>query len=408
MDYGTSSINWSPQTVINDSLDEAAVKRFELMSNAINDDTQIPDITNSNSAPEGKIHIKYQPLKERDYYTKFIDSKVENNETKQDYCSSCWGQTTGFSLISTRLVKALKEKERKYRISKALKILKQARNDIELNRIPQSCVSRSLFLKDNGYMGVALFSPLDAAFTYDNDVLLFYCTALADSEIEEATCKPENASKSIVEKSVAPIFEPELTTVLIHTPHILSNSLVQEIDRVLPFNARNVTWRRVYSLNRDGDSFSTFLNKVQHHSRTILVIRTKSGSIFGSFADTEWGQRFNSKQKSFYGKGESFLFSVKDARYSEDDKYQEGVNQLKVFKWTGRNYYIQLCDVNEERIAMGGGGSHFGLCLQDNFTRGSSGWCDTFDNDSLDANCYFEILDFDIYSLAFSSRATFM
>ena len=47
------------------------------------------------------------------------------------------------------------------------------------------------------------------------------------------------------------------------------------------------------------------------------------------------------------------------------------------------NRYFQLCDNAHKRLAVGGGGSEFGLCVEQDFQTGSTGRCHTFNNDPL-------------------------
>jgi len=139
-------------------------------------------------------------------------------------------------------------------------------------------------------------------------------------------------------------------------------------------------WKRIYSLSRDGDSFSTMLRHVQNENRTIVVIRSTKGDIFGGFVDSPW----ECKHDGFYGSAQAFLF-----------KYQN--NTISTYKWTGVNRYIQFCDSTSKAIAMGGGGGHFGLCVEDDFRRGSTGRCETFGNDPLMDEEQFNVLELEIW-----------
>jgi hypothetical protein len=63
------------------------------------------------------------------------------------------------------------------------------------------------------------------------------------------------------------------------------------------------------------------------------------------------------------------------------------------------NDYCQLCDIQAGRIALGGGGN-FGLVLQDNFMRGSSGPCATFENACLvSGRGGFDVVEFEVYGI---------
>ena len=162
----------------------------------------------------------------------------------------------------------------------------------------------------------------------------------------------------------------------------------------LPSSLLYSKWKRLYSLQRDGDSFEgAFLPRVRNDARTVLVIKTTCGSIFGGFADSPWkgelGNIYSNtvKDASFYGSAQACLFSCNNNELDKDD--------VLVYKWTGANRYCQLCDLKNKMIAFGGGGKsgEFGLCVEDDFRVGSTGHCETYDNEPLCETSYFEILD---------------
>lgn len=72
--------------------------------------------------------------------------------------------------------------------------------------------------------------------------------------------------------------------------------------------------------------------------------------------------------KGYFGGGESFLW-----------KFTQGT--LKVYKTTGKNSYVMLCEPGY--ISFGGGDGHYGLYLDDTLNNGSSSPCPTFDNEPL-------------------------
>jgi len=174
-------------------------------------------------------------------------------------------------------------------------------------------------------------------------------------------------------------------------PRLLTPDMMRQLlQKGLPSILETKHWKRLYSLRRDGDSFLTFVNNVAKHKYTLLVVKTMDDDLLGAFVDTEWQRGHGGVEghQQFYGTGQSFLFKVE----------QPG-NIVHVYKWTGLNNYNQLCLVDTTMIALGGGGktADFGLCIQDSFTRGSSGRCDTFGNPPLASRELFEILRFEVY-----------
>ena len=171
------------------------------------------------------------------------------------------------------------------------------------------------------------------------------------------------------------------------TPYILTPEQMNQIAvNVLPKTIAFCRWRRLYGLARDGDSFDSCMRTITDVQRTLMVIRTTRGAVFGGYADSPWQSRHHGATK-FYGSAQACLFSV-----GTDKK-------LNVYKWTGKNRYIQLCEVSTKLLAFGGGGDDgaFGLCVEEDFQRGSSGPCDTFDNLALCDQENFDIVDLEFW-----------
>ena len=144
-------------------------------------------------------------------------------------------------------------------------------------------------------------------------------------------------------------------------------------------------WKRIYRLSRDGDDFGTFLHATGGHAQTLLMVQTTQNHLFGAFADSPWDaserENYNihgSSASGFYGSTLACLFTF--GKLPKNDPEQESDPTLTVFKWSGLNRYIQLLDSQQGRIAFGGGGRDnggFGLCIEDNFCKGTTTACET-------------------------------
>ena len=190
------------------------------------------------------------------------------------------------------------------------------------------------------------------------------------------------------------------------SPYILSQTQMNEISKhVLPETIKYCRWRRLYGLGRDGDSFDGCLRIIGSSKRTLMVVRTTRGDIFGGYADAPWHSRHASATAKFYGSASSCLYSFShstkatkqttnspsrnnnnsNASSAMESESKSKSSPINVYRWTGKNRYIQVCDVSNKMLAFGGGGDKgaFGLCLQEDFQRGTTGHCDTFDNDPL-------------------------
>jgi hypothetical protein len=172
-------------------------------------------------------------------------------------------------------------------------------------------------------------------------------------------------------------------------PYLLSQKQRQSIATLgLPPSLAYCRWKRLYSLARDGDSFESFLRLVQGYSHTLLVIKTTKDHLLGGYADSEWKAQHQGNPE-FFGSAQAFLFRIPDKDSDESI----------VYKWTGANRYIQFVDVKNTMLAFGGGGSvgSFGLCVEKEFQRGSSGTCATFENEPLCPDEHFEIINVECY-----------
>lgn len=191
-------------------------------------------------------------------------------------------------------------------------------------------------------------------------------------------------------------------------PPILSHAQIQQIhSEGLPATVRLMTWTRCYSLQRDGDFFGTMFRTSSKYQHTLIVIKTATGDVLGGYADTPWKGHVNSsvgrgRSNSFFGGGKAFLYATHPAGGGTGD------DEISFYRWTGENGYSQLCDIDKGALGMGGGGA-FGFYVQDDFTIGSSGHCDTFGNPPLTKNNdgSFEIVEFEVYGFESMSERLF-
>jgi len=225
------------------------------------------------------------------------------------------------------------------------------------------------------------------------------------------------------------------------------------IDNALPLSVKHSTWIRVYSLTEHGDSFDEMIRRVQNHLQTVLVVETTQGDVLGGFAASPWsseanqgwdmfsnnsGGSFSSRSTcsadepqmfssditppptprrrggekspsstntniphdgSFYGNGQSFIFSVKNPGVNGLPT-KNGNEEVNVYRWTGKNECIQSCNLSKQQLSMGGGGlnADFGLSISENLTRGTSGRCETFDNEILSSEPTFDIVNMEVFA----------
>lgn len=187
---------------------------------------------------------------------------------------------------------------------------------------------------------------------------------------------------------------------LLSCPRILSQATFQYLqDHGIPETLRGNRWERCFAIGRDGDSFVSFLDKCAPFRHTLLVIQTSEGEILGGFVTQTWqGQEGYGKRNSYYGTGQSFVFSCRGN--PETTQTTTGrAPETQIFKWTGLNDYCQICDVEKAQIAMGGGGNNFGIVVEDCFSRGQTGFCETYGNPPLTSHGFFQVAAMEVYGL---------
>jgi len=96
--------------------------------------------------------------------------------------------------------------------------------------------------------------------------------------------------------------------------YILNPKQMHQIARhVLPKGIAACQWKRLYSLARDGDSFDVCLHYVQNSPKTLLVVRTTRGAIFGGYAGEAWTKEGGGKgvegRAQYYGNNETCLYT---------------------------------------------------------------------------------------------------
>ncbi|KAI0753832.1 TLD-domain-containing protein [Fomes fomentarius] len=151
------------------------------------------------------------------------------------------------------------------------------------------------------------------------------------------------------------------------TVPVLTVELADMLRPFFPALARlPKTWSLLYSLDQHGISLNTLYGRCQDSKRSaLLIVRDAHDSIFGAWI----GEGIHPSKGAYYGSGESFLWKM------------VGKDRVRVFKWTGKNDYVALCE--PDYISFGGGDGLYGLWLDDTLMDGSSAKCLTFDNDPL-------------------------
>jgi hypothetical protein len=84
---------------------------------------------------------------------------------------------------------------------------------------------------------------------------------------------------------------------------ILSPKMTILLQAYLPVLVQYEPWTLLYSLYDHGSDFTTFYNNVEAYQKSLIVVQTDSGDVFGGYASSEWKINHN-----YTGNGQSFLY----------------------------------------------------------------------------------------------------
>ena len=238
-------------------------------------------------------------------------------------------------------------------------------------------------------------SVMFSRYTYINDLEKINPTFIQDDDEEDDIILSLPPVVAIKEDESSPEFL--LSSVQMNTLR----------EGVLPTGLHHRPWKRIYNLIRDGDSFVAFRKQLedwhgsQGHQSSILVVKTTTGELIGGYASIP----IVPLASSLGSAAGSCLFRLNTKE--ENDKE----NIVKVY---GKSYTATkkiVFDATRCMIAFGGGDDSdgidegFGLCLDDNFVRGTTARCSAFQNEPLvcSQDGIFDVQDVEIYGFVFGS-----
>lgn len=158
------------------------------------------------------------------------------------------------------------------------------------------------------------------------------------------------------------VMEVDLPKLNLPSALITTDGALMKLAAALPTRYRHSDWTNLYSTERHGVSLTTFFNKTKRKGPTYLIVEDDAGFCFGAYLSDSW-----EPQKSYYGTGECFLFTLYPS--------------FNVYPWSQLNEYFIYS--REDTIALGGGSGKFALWLDKDLACGSSAPCDTFLNSTL-------------------------
>lgn len=199
------------------------------------------------------------------------------------------------------------------------------------------------------------------------------------------------------------------------------SSINSQLRPHLPVITRlSTSWSLLYSLDQHGISIKTLYTRCALHEGTaLIVIKDTAGDIFGACVNE--GIHL-SKRSSYYGSGDSYVLCFYYNFFHCNSLFfrlthlknlfrflwsQISSQNLRVYKWTGKNEYVALCEPTF--LSFGGGyvfvssflpllirvffcrlfniffrsDGHYGLYLGDSLLNGTTNPCPTYGNEYL-------------------------
>eukprot|EP01102_Stenamoeba_stenopodia_P001838 TRINITY_DN11664_c0_g1_i1.p1 TRINITY_DN11664_c0_g1~~TRINITY_DN11664_c0_g1_i1.p1 ORF type:complete len:818 (+),score=160.29 TRINITY_DN11664_c0_g1_i1:215-2668(+) len=120
----------------------------------------------------------------------------------------------------------------------------------------------------------------------------------------------------------------------------------------------------IFTTAEDGYNLNTLISKCSDWAPQIMIFKTHTHCIFGAYITDPWPAR---STESFFGSGESFLFTL----YPRERKYG--------WRLGNKSFFL----LRQEHALVVGGGGGFGLWIDSEFNMGRSEPCETFENDPL-------------------------
>jgi len=145
---------------------------------------------------------------------------------------------------------------------------------------------------------------------------------------------------------------------------ILNAEDIQKLSDSLPPRILGTRWRLVFSTSLHGFSLASLYRGCQQEtdSPTLLCVEDMKKNVFGSLLSCPI-----KLQDSFYGTGESFLFTCRP--------------QFRIFNWSGENFLFARG--YSDSLLFGAGEGQFGLWLDSSLYQGRSQTCCTYKNSPL-------------------------
>lgn len=180
-------------------------------------------------------------------------------------------------------------------------------------------------------------------------------------------------------------FSPKVLNTKKNDP-LLTDFQRMEFCRVIPNRFKNRDWTLVYSTFEHGMLLSSIYNLMEDQGPFILVVKTTNGITFGAYLAC---LSLKSKNK-YYGGGETFVFTFKNKKFEH-------------YHWSNKNEFLVYS--SDSSLYIGGGDdTKPAIYLDEDFKRGSSNDCTTFDSPCLVDEKDFKVFAVELWAFEFKKE----
>lgn len=115
------------------------------------------------------------------------------------------------------------------------------------------------------------------------------------------------------------------------------------------------SWTLLYSLDQHGISLNTLYTRCEAQTGSaLLIMKDSNDALFGAWM----GEGIRPSKGAYYGSGESYVpcFPLNQCTCLMIGRFLWKMlpdDQLRVYKWSGKNDYVALCE--PEYLSFGGG-----------------------------------------------------
>jgi TBC1 domain family member 24 len=209
---------------------------------------------------------------------------------------------------------------------------------------------------------------------------------------QHSALNPIVHSKSLINRPLAHQNSMPIIMIREFATTAASHSDFAYLWSLIPNRLADFQPERIYSSNIHGRRLRTLYDHVEYHEYCLIIIRNEHQEIFGAFCSGQLANR--TKARTWFGTGESFLFTLKPER--------------QVYKWIGYQTSTKGCTkasqdyfiyADDERLQIGGSYEplHIGLCIRHELNEGSTHACDTYASRPLASNEQFQIMEIEVF-----------